>query len=1161
VTSQGDNKDRLLPVLAILAALGLLLYAWLQSSVFPTASLNLSVSRQQILDKARFFASKYGYDGNIFPMPGQFASPSQAQPKAKDKPTKDIESIVFTSFEEAKTFLEWELGLNRSAKLMQGEIPIWAWSVRFCREFAMEQFRVWLSPDGKLIGFSRNIEPERPMKSLNHQEAIYLASDFLKGEAAVVPGTCKLVRDENRGQLHRTDYTFVFEDQTKDYAGGKLRHYIGISGDKITGYTRYLFVPDSFSRKYENLRSYNNLLQNIASIFYGTLQIISVLVVPWAISRKEMRFRFAVFGGLIMALVSLLDRINDFESYRTSYDTAVAYSDFVLGYFTRSGASALGSALVGAILFGGADTLYRRFYPDRVALENFLRLPGFLTSEGCKALSVGYLVAGIHLGWIVLYYLLGDKLNFWCPSGIDSVETLSSAMPFYSAISLGLHAASQEETVARIVGLSIVQRATGKFWLANLAQAMIWAFMHSSYPQQPCFARGIELTVVGLFYGYILRRYGLLPCFIGHYLLDAFLDVKPLFSVGAAQPFLWFSSLLPLLPFALLLIVSLAVRSLRRSSHFDLAAFDLSLTNRALPSAAAPLVDNAKLEESASVEHFQYKGFSRRFRIVASLFSLLALVATFFFHLPVPGDNSRVKINAFQAMDRASQILKQAGINVSHHMVLPTLFSNVGTYEMQYLYEKVGREKMLALCNQTQPGLLWSVRYFRFRDPTEYHVELRGDGSEYSLNLTEDDDAPGKRISEKEATAIALAYIKRVHPEYKNFKLSKVSWEDEKNRRDYSFEFGVPEYQVGDAPYRFSLQVVGDLPCNFSQAWQIPEAWSFERSKARPYDTVLENLRLYSAVAVGIVLLVWVVGLLRSGVMRFRAPLVVALVLALVPLLEQVNHLPSFWSGYSSELTDITYITERALSLVQHCGGVFWRVFLTLTLCFAVFRLLHPVFKTELLPLLSAAFKPRGIVDRLTQRELWIDGIIAALTIEALTQLRETLRSILLFYYSPDIRSERVDILGNFPEYFSAVFSDLLELPQSFLMSAAGFVIAVGLYVRFCRNFWFYMLFSVVYDLIVNSGQRYWQDYLINVGCGAIASALLWYYLAKLARLNPVAYLVKVVLDDCLVFIYAIYAYGLPAFAPDLVALLLYLLSPLAVVLYITLRNKSLKTS
>ncbi|HNN63990.1 MAG TPA: hypothetical protein PKH78_13155, partial [Candidatus Obscuribacter sp.] len=97
-----------------------------------------------------------------------------------------------------------------------------------------------------------------------------------------------------------------------------------------------------------------------------------------------------------------------------------------------------------------------------------------------------------------------------------------------------------------------------------------------------------------------------------------------------------------------------------------------------------------------------------------------------------------------------------------------------------------------------------------------------------------------------------------------------------------------------------------------------------------------------------------------------------------------------------------------------------------------------------------------------------------------------------------------------------------------------------------------------LYDLIMCSGERHWQDYLIALLSGLINSVIVWFFIAKLAKLNPVAYLLKIVLDDCLPFIYAIYAYGLPAFAPDMVAFLIYLLAPMAVLLYLSLRNRSL---
>lgn len=1147
----GSKRDRVALVLLILALLGGLLYARLQSNVFPTASLSLPLSRSEIVQRARSFAGQQGYDGRLWPLD-----------KADGARKKEIESITFTSFDEAKTFLEYELGLSQAGAIMRDKVPVWAWSVRFCREFTIEQCRVWLSPDGALVGYLRTLEEERRLPSLSHQEALYLASDFLKLEGRVQEGTLKLVRDETNARVHRTDHSFTFEDKREDFHGGKLRHFVEVSGNMVTGYNRYLFVPDSWSRKYNNMRSYNELLQRIANIFYSTLQIISALVVPWALSRKQMRWRFAVFGGLTMALTGFLDCVNDFESIQAAYDTTSSYNDYLLAYFGRSGASALGSMLFGGLLFGGADVVYRHFYPGRVALENFLKPAGFFTREGSKALYIGYLVALVHLGWIVLYYLLGEKFSFWCPSGIDSVEVLSATVPFYSAVSLGLHAASQEETVARIVGLSLAWKATGRFWLANLLQAVIWAFMHSSYPQQPCFARGVELTVVGLFYGFVLRRYGLLPCFIGHYLLDAFLDVKPLLSVGPGQLWLWLSSFIPLVPFLLLFFVSLFVTRLRAASpQVDGETSvhetgDAALTNEAVSKSFGTTVATATPVGDSVHDVYVYKGFSRRFRLIAGISSLVLLTITFFIHLPTCGDDARCQIGREQAVTRARLILQKAGINVKNHIAVPVLSANVAMEEMQYLFEQVKRPRTLELSRMTQPGLVWSVSFFRFMDPTEYRVELRADGSEYSLDLKEDDDAPGARLAEEDAKALALAYIRRVHPEYKDFKLSRLSREDEKNRRDYSLDFVVPSLKVGEAEYKFYLQVVGDLPCNFAQAWTIPDSWRYERIKETKQDKIFATVRLYTKVIIVLVLLYWVFCLLRAGVIRWRLPLVVAAVLALVPVLEQINHWPSFMAQYETHLTEATYVFNRFLQLVQHSASVFWQLFLALALSLGAFRILSP--RSTFAAILTTAFRPRGLQDRLFQKEMWLDGIIVALCGEALSQLKETLTYFLYYFYSPEIRGAQIDVLCSLSDYFSAVFSDLLDLPQSFLLAIAIYLIGAGMYMKFCRNFWFYMGFCLLYDLIMCSGERHWQDYLIALLSGLINSVIVWFFIAKLAKLNPVAYLLKIVLDDCLPFIYAIYAYGLPAFAPDMVAFLIYLLAPMAVLLYLSLRNRSL---
>ena len=60
-------------------------------------------------------------------------------------------------------------------------------------------------------------------------------------------------------------------------------------------------------------------------------------------------------------------------------------------------------------------------------------------------------------------------------------------------------------------------------WLAVVLSAATWGFLHSSYPQMPGYVRGIELTVVGIVWGTLLLRYGIVATLTAHYLYDCWL--------------------------------------------------------------------------------------------------------------------------------------------------------------------------------------------------------------------------------------------------------------------------------------------------------------------------------------------------------------------------------------------------------------------------------------------------------------------------------------------------------------------------------------------------------------------------------------------------------------------------------------------------------------
>jgi len=215
-------QDRILWLLLALAVVGASIYLKLDKRVFPAASIDLKYSREQIATQAVGYAKKFGY--------------------VKDKP---IESTTFTFFNESKTFLEYELGLDEANRLMREKIPVWAWTTRFCQQYQLEQFRVWISPQGKLIAFSRTIEDERPMPTISHADALSRAQTFLVKEVQAPLPRLKLVRDETTTKAHRDDFSFTWEDDKEDFKGAKLRYYIAFSGDQLTAYSSFLFIPDN----------------------------------------------------------------------------------------------------------------------------------------------------------------------------------------------------------------------------------------------------------------------------------------------------------------------------------------------------------------------------------------------------------------------------------------------------------------------------------------------------------------------------------------------------------------------------------------------------------------------------------------------------------------------------------------------------------------------------------------------------------------------------------------------------------------------------------------------------------------------------------------------------------------------------------------------------
>ena len=102
-TSARRSKGELywLVTLALISAAGIACYVLFDRQVFPSAAIDLKLSRQQATARSAEIAAIVGY-----------------------RPEGTLKSTTFNYNQGAKTFLEYELGTEKAKELMRREFPV-----------------------------------------------------------------------------------------------------------------------------------------------------------------------------------------------------------------------------------------------------------------------------------------------------------------------------------------------------------------------------------------------------------------------------------------------------------------------------------------------------------------------------------------------------------------------------------------------------------------------------------------------------------------------------------------------------------------------------------------------------------------------------------------------------------------------------------------------------------------------------------------------------------------------------------------------------------------------------------------------------------------------------------------------------------------------------
>ena len=195
----------------------------------------------------------------------------------------------------------------------------------------------------------------------------------------------------------------------------------------------------------------------------------------------------------------------------------------------------------------------------------------------------------------------------------------------------------------------------------------------------------------------------------------------------------------------------------------------------------------------------------------------------------MPG--KQIYINREQAIKKAQAYLVSRNFDLTGYKVSTGLSNSFPQYDdAQYIYEQLGFDKTKKLIQQRQHTFMWDVRFIKPLSPTEYRCTFDENGKFIGLGYNKGEDDPGANLTQKEAQLIAENDLK-AHPRINPFVLDDTSVEKRKNRTDYHFTFKVPKLKVKDADFKIRIDVMGDVAANRLTGWDVPDEWSWKRSK------------------------------------------------------------------------------------------------------------------------------------------------------------------------------------------------------------------------------------------------------------------------------------------------------------------------------------------
>jgi membrane protease YdiL (CAAX protease family) len=880
---------------------------------FPEASISFRVNRDDSEPRARNFLAA-----------------------REAKLTDTSHAAIFSYDDQAKVYLERTQGLDRLDALTNGPVHLWRWSHRWFKPQKIEEYRVDVAPSGEVVGYEHVIPEDAAGASLEESAVRAIAEKFLVEAMHRDLASLDFVETRTEKRKDRTDFTFTWKQKGLELRDGSWRLQVEVDGDQVNGYREYLEVPEQWSRDYEELRSKNDIAQVVAEVFLVLLTLAMGGLLVLRLRDRDAPMRMAAVFGLVAVVLYFFGQLNDFSLAKFGYHTRDPYSSFLAQYLLSAALSAFGLGVWIFFLVGSSEPAYRQNFPHLQSLRKTFSWQGIRSRSFFMANVVGLTLTFFFFAYQTIFYLVANKLGAWAPADPKYSDLLNTRWPWIWVLFMGFVPAVTEETQFRAFAIPFLGRLFRWRPAGVFLAAFMWSFLHSAYPNQPFFIRGLEVGMGGIIIGFVMLRFGIVATMIWHYSVDALYTAFLLLRSG--NHYLMGSGGVTAGIMMVPLVVAL-VAYLRSGSFTD----DEALTNASAGiSRRAAEVQPA---EAAAVLAYQPLPLSR---IWAGAGLTAAFIAVAFIPAYEFGKGVVLRTPRAEALRLADADLKSRGADPEKYRRAAWLDQDVDPLSLRYLLERRSVEESDRIIRQASKLLLWEVRYFRPLEKEEYRVMIDADaGKVYFTEHLMDEGVAGPMISPDAAKALSESFLAARGTDLSKFELQGLEVKQPEKLQHFTVTWqakaGEP-MNVGDAKFRLEVNLAGGQVTGFRSFFKLPEDWERARKATSLFNGVMIGLLVVAGGAIFGVVIFLFVRQVRAGAIRWRRSLVVGAAFFVTMLLGELDELPvlagrydtsiplaSFWTFVSVSLFVLPLVTGVAVWLLAGLATSLypdsWRVF------------------------------------------------------------------------------------------------------------------------------------------------------------------------------------------------------------------------------------------